>query len=77
MKKRDIFKEISRDDFKLGRNKIKIKELISKLQEIEQKHGNTDVYAYGDTQFDDPVVEIDKDNIYHDEETKETYIHLY
>lgn len=52
---------------------MKIKELINKLEKIEQEHGNVEVNIY--KSFD--RITVDFSEVYYDDKEKDGYIAIY
>lgn len=53
----------------------KINEVITKLQELEGKHGNVNIEIY--ESFDKKDTKIDVDEIFYDNKLKNVYIGIY
>ena len=52
-----------------------IKEVIDKLSELEEKHGDVELVIYNN--FEEKTTRIDESQIYYDEELKDAYIGIY
>lgn len=56
-------------------NMTYLSDLIEKLQELEEKHGDVEINIY--KSFDKKTARINVDDIYYDEKLKYAYIGIY